>query len=141
MDQEGQKKLASLALVGLAVLGSVLVAWSGRTQPLLTMPGSTLGSLSRNRGSLGSIGSIGAPEAACKLCCLLHDLLTALFTKVLPAPVRILSLYKLQPTFCVHAGSIGSYYSIGASLLQAVLQVMRFNKAQGLRLLHTVACV
>lgn len=89
MDQDAQKKLASTALVGLAVLGSVLVAWSGRTQQLLTVPGSALGSLSRNRGSLGSIGSIGAPEAACKLCCLSRILPEpyTLYMKVLPAHV------------------------------------------------------
>ena len=73
MDQDAQKKLASIALLGLAVLGPVLVAWSGRSQQLLTVPGRTFESLSRNRGSLGSVGSIGAPEAACKLCCKSRD--------------------------------------------------------------------
>ena len=93
MDQEAQKKLASLALVGLAVLGSVLVAWSGRTQQLLIVSGSTLGSLSRNRGSLGSVGSIGAREAACKFCCFSLDFPRPGSRRCCPHLYAILCLY------------------------------------------------
>ena len=88
-------------------------------------------------GALAALVRLKLParSVACRLTCPQPCL------KILPARVRSLSLYKPLPSFCVYAGSIGSYYSIGASLLQAVLQVMRFNKAQGLRLLYAVACV
>ena len=68
MDSDAQRKLASLALLAIAVLGPTLVVMSGRTQQRLVFPAGALGSLSRNRGSLGSVGSIGAPGAVCKRC-------------------------------------------------------------------------
>ena len=62
MATEAQRKLASAALLLVALLGTILVALSGRSQYVggVTLSTPNLSFHTRNRGSLGSVGSIGA---------------------------------------------------------------------------------
>ncbi|KAK9840598.1 hypothetical protein WJX81_003620 [Elliptochloris bilobata] len=105
MDPDGQRKLASTALLALAVLGPVLIALSGRMQHgLPPLSGAALGTLTRNRGSVGSYGSIGSIGS-------------------------FYSIGSVGSAFSI--GSVGSAFSVGSifglGTALAVLSVMSFG--------------